>query len=107
MKPTVQASKEHKKVVRVKKYVPYMVPVEVYIPVPVNRDLIVGDCKETTRSVQMPPSQFNAQVKAANPGLSEEHLASLYQRFADGSIPMFKGPGTSVVPPNVAPAPTN
>eukprot|EP01053_Blabericola_migrator_P012484 Blabericola_migrator_1__12483@NODE_78_length_15130_cov_126_174401_g70_i0_p8_GENE_NODE_78_length_15130_cov_126_174401_g70_i0NODE_78_length_15130_cov_126_174401_g70_i0_p8_ORF_typecomplete_len229_score37_40IMCp/PF12314_8/1_8e04_NODE_78_length_15130_cov_126_174401_g70_i01437115057 len=103
IQPHVQASHSHKKVIRVKKYVPVMYPVEVYIPVPVSRELIMGGVRESTRVVEMPNSQYNAQVKAANPGLSEEHISGLYRKYADGGVPMFRGPGTSVVPPNVEP----
>src|SRR5699024_3183077 len=49
------------------------------------------------RVVQMPAAQFNAQVQALNPELSDEHLSNLYLRNADGSIPMFKGPGSTPV----------
>eukprot|EP01056_Protomagalhaensia_sp_Gyna25_P005244 Protomagalhaensia_sp_Gyna_25__5243@NODE_63_length_5749_cov_361_425919_g46_i0_p4_GENE_NODE_63_length_5749_cov_361_425919_g46_i0NODE_63_length_5749_cov_361_425919_g46_i0_p4_ORF_typecomplete_len219_score38_64IMCp/PF12314_8/0_72IMCp/PF12314_8/1_8e04_NODE_63_length_5749_cov_361_425919_g46_i015312187 len=101
VRPHVEESAKHKKVVRVKKYVPCIHPVDVYIPVPVRRELIPGETLEKTRIVQMPPSQFNAQVKTANPGLAEEHLTSLYQKYPDGAIPMFKGPGTAQVPPNI------
>lgn len=100
-KPHVVESDQHQQVVKVKKYIPYTVPVEVYVPVPVERNLIPGEKTEETRPVQMPPSQFNAQLRATNPDLPEEHLAPLYQRYADRSIPMFRGPGTTPVQPMV------
>eukprot|EP01054_Gregarina_sp_Poly1_P004512 Gregarina_sp_Poly_1__4511@NODE_2423_length_2152_cov_115_596163_g1540_i0_p2_GENE_NODE_2423_length_2152_cov_115_596163_g1540_i0NODE_2423_length_2152_cov_115_596163_g1540_i0_p2_ORF_typecomplete_len241_score44_99_NODE_2423_length_2152_cov_115_596163_g1540_i096818 len=87
--PIVEENKDKKMIQKAKKYTPYVVPVEMLIPVPVNRPVDYVGSHEEQRPTDMTPAQFNAQVKAQNPGLSDEHLMSLYQRNADGSVPMM------------------
>lgn len=87
VQPSVDESTDYKQVEKVKKYVPKMVPIEIYLPVPVQRKLRLAESCEELRGKTLPAAQFNAQIKALNPNIPEEHLMNLYQRLPDGSIP--------------------
>lgn len=90
LQPHILESTTHHQAVKLKKYIPYAVPVEVFVPVAVERDIIPGDKRDETRQVKIPSGQFNGQLRSLNPNLPEENLSNLYQRNQDGSIPMLR-----------------
>ncbi|EZG45752.1 inner membrane complex protein [Gregarina niphandrodes] len=98
-RPNVEESQEHVQTAKLKKYVPYLIPVQVYVPVAVDRDLVPGEQTENMKQVDIPAPQLNAQIKNLNPNLSEEELLKLYKRNPDGSVAVFEGPGTGVINP--------
>jgi len=82
-----------------KEYCPRLIPVDVYIPRPVARNLIAANKYEEHRVVDVPAAQYNALVKNLNVHISEKDNHSLLIKMSDGTIPMLHGLGSSIVPP--------
>eukprot|EP01071_Lankesteria_metandrocarpae_P008335 Lankesteria_metandrocarpae@DN4939_c0_g1_i3.p1 len=82
-----------------KEYFPQLIPVDVYIPKPVGRNLIAAHKYEEHRVVDVPPAQFNALVKSLNVHMSEADSQAMYVKLSDGTIPMLHGAGSSIIPP--------
>lgn len=89
--------------VDVKKYVPYMVPVDVYVPRPVHLP-IIWTGKEPTEeqtAVLVPPAQYNSLLMSLNPQMTSDPTLSGFIpsiKDPDGTIPLLPG-GTVPIPP--------
>ncbi|KAH0475919.1 MAG: hypothetical protein KVP17_001769 [Porospora cf. gigantea B] len=58
--------------VELREYNPRLVPVDLFVPRPVNRSLIASGKKDTHKVVDVPPAQFNALVKQINPSIRDD-----------------------------------
>lgn len=90
-RPHVVESQQHIQTVKLKKYVPYLVPVQVPCPVAVSRELTAGGTTDEQRPLKLPAAHYNARLKAANPNLTDEELSNVYKRNDDGSIAFLEG----------------
>lgn len=89
IQPLIQESDTESITVTVKQYDPYLVPVDVFVPLPVSRPLIPTETRNSHRIVDVPPSQFNALVKSVNAGATDQDVDGLLAKHLDGSIPML------------------
>eukprot|EP01056_Protomagalhaensia_sp_Gyna25_P005248 Protomagalhaensia_sp_Gyna_25__5247@NODE_63_length_5749_cov_361_425919_g46_i0_p2_GENE_NODE_63_length_5749_cov_361_425919_g46_i0NODE_63_length_5749_cov_361_425919_g46_i0_p2_ORF_typecomplete_len337_score72_96GET2/PF08690_10/0_097_NODE_63_length_5749_cov_361_425919_g46_i03811391 len=104
VQPDVAESTEYKQKVKAKKFVPQLIPVEFFLPVPIYRKMRLASTSEETRATTMSAGEFNAFLKELNPNIPEEHMMSVFQRNPDGSIPT-KG-GVRPAPPPSPGAPS-
>eukprot|EP01071_Lankesteria_metandrocarpae_P013994 Lankesteria_metandrocarpae@DN791_c0_g1_i1.p1 len=99
VQPVVSESATEQMEVDLKQYCPYLVPVDLYIPRPVQRNLVPAGKQEEHRVVDVPPAQFNSLVKNLNPHVSPDENEGLFRKTPDGSVPMLHGLGGAIVPP--------
>ncbi|KAH0480659.1 MAG: uncharacterized protein KVP18_000735 [Porospora cf. gigantea A] len=99
LQPVVKESPFEKMDVVMREFDPYLVPVDIYVPRPVDRTMIPGAKREELRRVEVPATQFNALVRNANPVINDKDLDGIYRKHVDGSIPTTKGSGTALVEP--------
>jgi len=99
--PTVVAQRLHPVIsesdsefldVEMREYNPYLVAVDVYVPRPVQRQLTAQSRTETHHVVDVPVAQFNALLKAANPGLADADLEGKLMTV-NGMAPVAVGLG--------------
>eukprot|EP01053_Blabericola_migrator_P002818 Blabericola_migrator_1__2817@NODE_1805_length_3768_cov_171_635774_g1162_i0_p2_GENE_NODE_1805_length_3768_cov_171_635774_g1162_i0NODE_1805_length_3768_cov_171_635774_g1162_i0_p2_ORF_typecomplete_len303_score59_65_NODE_1805_length_3768_cov_171_635774_g1162_i010711979 len=97
--PEIVESSQYKQVHKTKRYIPKVYPLEVHLPVPVYRDMVMtGSTSEEVPRV-LSPAEFNSMLKQKNPNVPDEHLLNLYQRNPDGSIPTLNGNLPPIAPP--------
>lgn len=87
--PLVTETSEKVMKVPLKKFVPCIIPLEIFVPVAVDRQLISGTRETTLNAISadlLPNRQYNTQVKQLNPNVHDQQLASLYRRDQDGSV---------------------
>lgn len=99
VEPLVYESQDDYLEVVLRDFEPYVVAVDIYVPRPIERQLIPVQQSQRNQTIDVPPSQFNALVKAANMGASDKDVDGLLIKQLDGSIPMLSAPDLRVLPP--------
>lgn len=99
IEPIIYESAEDYAAVTLKDYQPYLVPIDVYLPVPVEREFIPVKQSHSHRTVDVSPSQYNALVKTANLGATDKEIHGLLVKQIDGCIPMLNTPDLRVITP--------
>jgi len=97
--PTIYESETDILEVTVNEYVPKMVPVDVFVPKPISRQLVAESITESHNLVDVTASQWNALVFNANPHIRDEADLKDVTITKDDVVPTLQGPGTQIVPP--------
>lgn len=99
IEPVVYESPTDQVEVVLMEYEPYLIPVDVYLPRGIERQLIPVQHFHRNHVIDVPPSQYNALVKSANIGATDKDVDGLLVKQLDGSIPMLNTPDLRVLSP--------